>query len=128
MKRIPTKVGQGVAERYGYDQVITVARKIGEQGGEHITTYGVDVEHCAVAAGTGRYFKPGLMKWPEGEEIKKPVAAGYYWAKWRIAAAIRPESRRAAQFRELPLRRRRWRIVMPKGLIQSFGKSLANRI
>lgn len=64
MKPIPISAGRQIAEQYGYDQVIIVARKVGESGGEHCTTYGVNVENCAVAARIGEFFKHKLMKWP----------------------------------------------------------------
>lgn len=65
MKPIPISAGRELAERYGYDQVIIVARKVGEGGGEHCTTYGVDKQNCAVAARVGEFFKYELMKWPK---------------------------------------------------------------
>ena len=65
MKRIPIAAAQRVAEQYGYDQVVIVARKVGEDGGEHVTTYGVDRANCDVAARIGNYFKHKLMGWPQ---------------------------------------------------------------
>lgn len=65
MKRIPINAGKRIAEEYGYDQVVIVARKVGEGGGEHCTTYGVSAAHCAVAARIGDFFKYELMKWPK---------------------------------------------------------------
>lgn len=62
-QRIPIKAGREIAEKYGYDQVIIVARKVGEGGGEHVTTYGVDTANCAVAAKIGDFFKYKLMGW-----------------------------------------------------------------
>lgn len=47
MKRIPIKAAKEVAEKYGYDQVMIYGRKVGENGGEHMTTYGVDKKHCS---------------------------------------------------------------------------------
>ena len=67
MKRIPIVAARRIAEEYGYDQVVIVARKVGPQnvGGEHVTTYGVDKANCDVAARIGDFFKHKLMGWPE---------------------------------------------------------------
>jgi len=62
MKPIPIAAAKRVAEAYGYDQVVIVARKVG--GGEHCTTYGVDKANGDVAARIGDFFKYELMKWP----------------------------------------------------------------
>lgn len=40
MKSIPISAARRIAEDYGYDQVVIVARKV--DGGEHCTTYGVN--------------------------------------------------------------------------------------
>lgn len=64
-RRIPIKAGREIAEKYGYDQVIIVARKVGDDGGEHVTTYGVDVPNCAIAAKIGDFFKFKLMGWTQ---------------------------------------------------------------
>ncbi len=65
MKRIPISAARRIADEYGYDQVVVVARKVGEHGGEHVTTYGVDKANCDVAARIGNFFKHKLMGWPE---------------------------------------------------------------
>lgn len=65
MKRIPIAAAQRVAEQYGYDQVVVVARKVGGDGGEHVTTYGVNKANCAVAARIGDFIKHKIMEWPE---------------------------------------------------------------
>lgn len=65
MKRIPIKAAEEVAKRFGYDQVVIVARKVGDGGGEHVTTYGVSKEHCAVAARIGDFLKYKVMGWPQ---------------------------------------------------------------
>ena len=62
MKPIPISAARLVAEKYGYDQVVIVARKV--NGGEHCTTYGVDKANCDVAARIGNFFKHKLMGWP----------------------------------------------------------------
>ena len=66
MKRIPIAAAQRVAEVYGYDQVIIIARKVGDDPaphGEHCTTYGVDKANCAVAARVGDFLKFKVMGW-----------------------------------------------------------------
>lgn len=53
MKRIPISAARQIAEVYGYDRVVIYARKVGDDPaphGEHMTTYGVNREHCSVAA------------------------------------------------------------------------------
>lgn len=65
MKPIPISAAKTVAERYGYDQIVIIGRKVGDDGGEHVTTYGVDRANCDVAARIGHFFKHKLMGWPE---------------------------------------------------------------
>lgn len=50
MKRIPVTAAKRIADEYGYDQVVVYARKVGDDSGEHMTTYGVNKAHCEVAA------------------------------------------------------------------------------
>lgn len=61
MKNIPIAAGKRIADMYDYDQVIIIARKVGE--GEHVTTYGKTKDHCGVAAAIGNYLKYEIMKW-----------------------------------------------------------------
>ena len=63
MKPIPIATASDVAERYGYDQIIIVARRVGDDGGEHVTTYGRDKANCDVAARIGEYLKFKVMGW-----------------------------------------------------------------
>lgn len=66
MKRIPIAAAQNIAETYGYDQVVILARKVGEvpaPHGEHVTTYGVNRVHCSVAAMMGDKLKQ-ILQWP----------------------------------------------------------------
>lgn len=63
MKEIPISAARKVAETYGYDQIIIIARKIGNDGGEHCTTYGKDKANCDVAARIGDFLKFKIMKW-----------------------------------------------------------------
>jgi hypothetical protein len=62
---IPISAAKTIAEAYGYDQVVIVARRVGDggDGGEHVTTYGVDKANCAVAAKIGDFFKSKLTGW-----------------------------------------------------------------
>lgn len=67
MKRIPISAGREIAEEYGYDQVVIIARRCGtdpDPHGEHVTTYGVSKAHCEVAALIGNRIKR-VMQWPE---------------------------------------------------------------
>ncbi len=67
MKRIPIKAAREIAEKYGYDQVLIYARKVGEAPdphGEHLTTYGVTKEHCDAMATIANYLKK-IMRWEE---------------------------------------------------------------
>ena len=68
MKPIPISEGKKIAEKYGYNQVIIIARAVGENGGEHVTTYGTDKENCDVAAMIGNFLKYKIMKWPQKDE------------------------------------------------------------
>lgn len=61
MKRIPIRAARDIAKTYGYDQVIIIARAVGE--GEHVTTYGKDKANCDVAARLGDFFKYKVMQW-----------------------------------------------------------------
>lgn len=63
MKRIPISAAKRVAKDYGYDQVMIYARKVGEDGGEHMTTYGVDKKNCAAMAKIGDFLKCKVMGW-----------------------------------------------------------------
>lgn len=65
MKPIPISAAKKIADAYGYDQVVVIARKVGEDGGEHVTTYGVNREHCGVAVRIGDFLKYKVMGWPE---------------------------------------------------------------
>lgn len=70
---IPISDARRIAEERGYDQVVVVGRKVGDDGREHVTTYGVDKANCDVAARIGNFFKYELMKWPAPPE---PEAGG----------------------------------------------------
>lgn len=66
MKRpIPIASAKAIAEAFGYHQVIAIARAVGEGGGEHVTTYGVNAPNCLAAAQIGDFLKFKVMGWPE---------------------------------------------------------------
>jgi hypothetical protein len=70
MKPIPIVAAQRIAEDYGYDQVIIIARKVGDDPaphGEHCTTYGVNKEHCGIAARCGDFLKYKVMGWHQAK-------------------------------------------------------------
>ena len=69
LKPIPIAAAGRIAKDYGYDQVIIVGRRAGEENephGEHVTTYGVTKAHCAVAARVGEFLKYKIMGWERG--------------------------------------------------------------
>lgn len=61
MKPIPISAAKHIADKYGYDQVIVVARALDK--GEHVTTYGKDKANCDVAARIGDFLKFKVMGW-----------------------------------------------------------------
>lgn len=68
MKRIPIKAARQIADAYGYDQVMVYARKVGE--GEHMTTYGVNKEHCSAIARVASFLQREIMGWTKNSETK----------------------------------------------------------
>ncbi len=73
---IPIVAARAIADLYDYDQVIIVARKVGEQpSGEHVTTYGRNKIHCDIAAKIGDFLKYKIIGWVRNEkdaELKPP--------------------------------------------------------
>ena len=63
MKPIPVSAARLIANQFDFDQVVIIARRIGE--GEHCTTYGVDKANCDVAARIGDFLKCQVMNWPK---------------------------------------------------------------
>lgn len=66
MKDIPIAAAEKIAKEYGYDQIVIIGRKVGDDPdphGEHVTTYGVSEEHCKVAANIGDFLKNKVMGW-----------------------------------------------------------------
>ena len=56
-RRIPISAGKRIADLYGYDQVVIVARRVEDEdqaGQEWMTTYGRNRAHCEIAARIGR--------------------------------------------------------------------------
>uniref|UniRef100_A0AAU6W1I7 Uncharacterized protein n=1 Tax=Pseudomonas phage Touem01 TaxID=3138548 RepID=A0AAU6W1I7_9VIRU len=71
MKPIPISAAERIAKEFGYDQVIIIARKVGDApapNGEDCTTYGIDKAHCAVAARAGDFLKYKVMGWVKDEQ------------------------------------------------------------
>ena len=60
---IPIMAARTIAKNFGYDQVIIIARKVGEDGIEHVTTYGKDRQNCDVAKRIGEFLKFKVMGW-----------------------------------------------------------------
>jgi hypothetical protein len=60
---IPISAAKDVALKYEYDQVIIIGRKVGKDGHEHCTTYGIDKINCEVAARCGDFLKYKVMGW-----------------------------------------------------------------
>lgn len=62
MKPIPIGAAEHIGKAYGYEQVVIYARRTGDEGGEHMTTWGRNPEHCSIAARMGRTLKQ-FMGW-----------------------------------------------------------------
>lgn len=100
MKPIPIAAGERIAKDYGYDQVIIIARRVGSEPdpcGEHVTTYGRNVEHCKVAAMTGNFLKHKVMGWPW---MKHDATEPLYKALKRLHATAEDQRTRLGE--ELP--------------------------
>lgn len=68
MKPIPISAARRIADDYGYHQVIIIARRVGDEPaphGEHVTTYGVNKQHCGIAAHIGDFIKHKIMGWAQ---------------------------------------------------------------
>lgn len=68
--QIPISAAKHIADKYGFDQIIIIGRKVGSH--EHVTTYGVDKENCQAAAMAGDYLKYTVMMWPRPCRCKPP--------------------------------------------------------
>ena len=60
---IPISAAKAIADKFGYHQVVIIARAVGPDGREHCTTYGVDKANCDAAARIGNFLKFEIMKW-----------------------------------------------------------------
>ncbi|CUA97780.1 hypothetical protein [Comamonas thiooxydans] len=88
MLEIPVSAAKDIADRYGYDQVVIIARRVGDEPeprGEHVTTYGRDKAHCGVAARVGNFIKHKIMGWPEYEPAPQAQAE----AREAVTQAVR---------------------------------------
>ncbi|WP_279480301.1 hypothetical protein [Aureimonas sp. SK2] len=89
---IPVSAAQEICVAYGYDQIIILARRVGDEddaGGEHLTTYGLTDEHSNAAAQIGFHLRSKVMGWHGDvvmsramvdvldERIRQRVAEGY---------------------------------------------------
>ena len=70
---IPISAAKEISDKYDYDQVIIIARKVGETGNEHVTTYGKTKEHCQVAARAGNFLKYKVMGWIKVDKPPKGI-------------------------------------------------------
>lgn len=66
MKEIPISAAKQIADKYDYEQVVIYARKTGGDGGEHMTTYGINKVHCDIAARMGQALQK-FMGWNTNE-------------------------------------------------------------
>ena len=64
-KPIPISEGERIAKIFGYEQVFIFARRTGDGGLEHLTTYGINKQHCEIAAKIGNFLKYKIMGWKE---------------------------------------------------------------
>lgn len=62
---IPPQEAARLCEMYGYDQIIIIARRIGQDYNAHeaVTTCGADRENSEAARLIGEHFKYNVMKW-----------------------------------------------------------------
>ena len=62
MRRIPIAAAKRLAEEYGYEQVIIIARDDGIPGG-WMTTYGKTKKHCEKASIVGNLMVERILGW-----------------------------------------------------------------
>lgn len=63
MKTIPIIEAEKIAKRYGFQQIVIIARAVGDDGNEAVVTYGVTKQHCSVAKRIGEFLMYEIMKW-----------------------------------------------------------------
>ena len=68
-KRIPVSQAERLGRKYGYDQIVILGRRAGDDGGWAKATWGTDREHCRVAALIGDAFQ--LLE--EGKVRLQPI-------------------------------------------------------
>lgn len=68
-KKIPISVAKKIAEDYGYDQIIILAKITDVDGVQHVTTYGKTKLECIVAGAMGDYLKSKVLKWCNEEYV-----------------------------------------------------------
>jgi hypothetical protein len=66
---VPVEDAKKIALERGFDQIIIIARKVGDGGFESVTTYGINKEHCEVAAKTGDFLKYKVMGWEPNQPL-----------------------------------------------------------
>ena len=86
MKPIPISAAKVIADKYGYDQVVIIARKVGDDGGEHVASYGVDKANGDAAARVGNFLKARIMGWPD--ELK---ALADRFLVWPLPKSVRSD-------------------------------------
>lgn len=69
MKPITVAAVRKIADEFGYDQVVVIARAVSDGGAEHVTTYGAGSAHRAIAARTGDFLKHQVMGWPNDASL-----------------------------------------------------------
>lgn len=66
-RTIPVSDAAHIGKTRDFDQVVIIARKVGEDGNEHVTTWGRDRQHCDVARRIGDFLKFMVMGWEPGK-------------------------------------------------------------
>lgn len=69
MKPVPISAAEHIAKTYGYDQVIIYTRRCHTSTpplGEHLTTYGINAEHCNAAGRIGSFLQRSVFNWYKG--------------------------------------------------------------
>jgi hypothetical protein len=125
VRKIPITAARDVAERWGYDQIVIVARKVGENGGEHVTTYGVNKANCEVAARIGDFFKYRLMGWLRDAERTIEVNMGE--KQYRVTLrkggdhSVQLVSLRPGMLTGVNVHTQEWRDALSRALILTEG-------
>jgi len=101
MKDIPVSSAKKIARDYGYDQIIILGRKVGEDPephGEHLTTYGVTKVDCNIAERCGTYLKREILNWLD--KTNEVCPHGTSWRKQCDQCVICPTC--SDQFSAIP--------------------------